>query len=202
MPSTTPLYSTTHRTPVGELTLIASDLGLRAIHWPKSTGPRTGGKTRTRRDPDHPMLRRAAKQLNEYFDGKRVRFDIPLDLQGTRFQVAAWRALAEIPFGSTTSYGQQARAIGVPTAARALGAANRVNPVCIILPCHRVIGANGKLIGFAGGLQTKQWLLDHEAAVLAARASTDTAASEGAAATIPSWASTLPSQARLSMPVA
>ena len=82
--------------------------------------------------------------------------------------MAAWRALTSIPFGGTTSYGQQAAALGIPTAARALGAANRANPVCIVLPCHRVIGADGSLTGFAGGLPTKQWLLDHEARVLMA----------------------------------
>src|SRR2546421_3760600 len=168
MPSTAPLYHTTHRTPVGLLTLIASDRGLRAILWPKETPRHAGIATRTRRDPNHPILRKTAAQLDEYFAGSRTEFDVPLDLEGTRFQLAAWRALADIPFGGTTSYGQQARALGIPTAARALGAANRANPVCIVLPCHRVIGAHGALTGFAGGLPTKQWLLDHEARVLMA----------------------------------
>ncbi|TMD43098.1 MAG: methylated-DNA--[protein]-cysteine S-methyltransferase [Chloroflexi bacterium] len=165
MSRTAPLYSTTHPTPVGELTLIASDRGLRAILWPKETSQNAGIAARTLRNPDHPVLRQASTQLDEYFAGTRERFELPLDLEGTRFQLAAWRALADIPFGATTSYGQQARALGAPTAARAMGAANRANPVCIVLPCHRVIGANGALTGFAGGLPTKQWLLDHEARV-------------------------------------
>ncbi len=165
------LYSTTHPTPVGDLTLIASDHGLRAILWPKESPRRAGIANRPRRDPDHPILTQTAAQLDEYFAGTRTAFEIPLDLEGTRFQVAAWRALANIPFGSTTSYGQQATALGIPTAARALGAANRANPVCIVLPCHRVIGADGSLTGFAGGLASKQWLLDHEANALVTKPS-------------------------------
>jgi len=168
MPTKPHLYSTTHQTPVGDLTLIASDQGLRAILWPKESARRAGIAERPRRGPDHRILKQTAAQLDEYFAGTRRSFDIPLDLEGTRFQVAAWRALASIPFGGTTSYGQQAAALGIPTAARALGAANRANPVCIVLPCHRVIGADGSLTGFAGGLPTKQWLLDHEARVLMA----------------------------------
>ena len=179
------LYQTTHRTPVGVLTLIASNRGLYGIVWPKTTSRRAGVGGRLRRDPDHPILRRTAVQLDEYFAGTRTSFDIPLDLTGTRFQVAAWRALADIPFGATTTYGRQAAALGIPTAARALGAANRANPVCIVLPCHRVIGADGSLTGFAGGLEVKQWLLDHEARVLATQSS-----------------STEPIQQRFSMPVA
>jgi len=168
MPTKPHLYSTTHQTPVGDLTLIASDQGLRAILWPKESARRAGIANRPRRGPDHRILKQTAAQLDEYFAGTRRSFDIPLDLEGTPFQVAAWRALASIPFGGTTSYGQQAAALGIPTAARALGAANRANPVCIVLPCHRVIGADGSLTGFAGGLPTKQWLLDHEARVLMA----------------------------------
>ena len=168
MPTKPHLYSTTHQTPVGDLTLIASDQGLRAILWPKESARRAGIANRPRRGPDHRILKQTAAQLDEYFAGTRRSFDIPLDLEGTPFQVAAWRALASIPFGGTTSYGQQAAALGIPAAARALGAANRANPVCIVLPCHRVIGADGSLTGFAGGLPTKQWLLDHEARVLMA----------------------------------
>lgn len=191
MATTSPLHSTTHSTPVGELTLIASDHGLRAILWPKESSRRAGIANRRRRDPDHPILKQTAAQLDEYFAGTRTTFEVPLDLEGTRFQVAAWRALADIPFGSTTSYGRQAAALGVPTAARAVGAANRANPVCIVLPCHRVIGADGSLTGFGGGLATKQWLLDHEA-----RVSMTTIVST------PRWLSPQPVQQRLSMPVA
>ena len=185
------LYSTTHETPVGELTLVASDAGLRAILWPKLSPARAGIQPRPRRDPDHSVLQRTAAQLDEYFAGTRTAFDIPLDLQGTRFQLAAWRSLAEIPFGATTSYGRQAAALGIPTAARALGAANGANPVCIVLPCHRVIGADGSLTGFGGGLPVKQWLLDHEARVLASNI-----------LSTPQWPHQQPVQTRLSMPVA
>jgi methylated-DNA-[protein]-cysteine S-methyltransferase len=165
-PNTT-LYKTTHRTPIGELTLIASEVGLRAILWPSRSHERGSLLSQAQPRPTHPILRRTAAQLDEYFVGRRTSFDIPLDLKGTSFQRAAWQALAEIPYGGTTSYGRQAAALGMPGAARALGSANRSNPVCIVLPCHRVIGANGSLTGFAGGLALKQWLLDHEAGVLA-----------------------------------
>jgi methylated-DNA-[protein]-cysteine S-methyltransferase len=185
------LYSTTHPTPVGELTLVASDQGLRAILWPKLSPTRAGIHPRPHRNPEHPILAQTAAQLNEYFAGSRTAFDVPLDLQGTRFQLAAWRSLADIPFGATTSYGRQAAALGIPTAARALGAANGANPVCIVLPCHRVIGADGSLTGFGGGLPTKQWLLDHEARVLAS-----------SIVSTPEWQQQQPVQTRLSMPVA
>jgi methylated-DNA-[protein]-cysteine S-methyltransferase len=190
MRTTSALHSTTHPTPVGELTLIASDRGLRAILWPNVSPLRAGISPRPRRDPDHSILRKAVQQLDEYLAGKRTSFDLPLDLEGTRFQLAAWRSLAEIPFGTTTTYGRQAAALGIPKAARALGAANGANPVCIVLPCHRVIGADGSLTGFGGGLPVKQWLLDHEAHV--ARTIFDD----------PQWPPRQPVQTRLSMPVA
>ncbi len=186
------LYSTTHVTPVGTLTLVASDRGLRAVLWPKRSPRRAGISPRPRGDQNHPILRKAVLQLDEYFAGWRTSFDLPLDLEGTRFQVAAWRSLADIPFGTTTTYGRQAAALGIPTAARAVGAANGANPVCIVLPCHRVIGANGSLTGFGGGLPVKQWLLDHEAHVL----TTLTIVSNSP------WPTRQPVQTRLSMPVA
>ena len=165
------LHSTTHDTPVGPLTLVASDRGLRAVIWPRDGG-RIRLSARPHRRADHPILLQATTQLDEYFAGSRTTFDLPLDVEGTRFQFAAWRALAAIPFGTTVSYGQQARQLGIPTAARALGAANRANPVCIIVPCHRVIGADGSLTGFAGGLERKRFLIDHEVAVLASAGGT------------------------------
>ena len=201
------LHSTTHPTPVGTLTLVASDRGLRAVVWPKSLRKGTGVNGRPHRNPDHPILKTTARQLDEYFSGERSTFDIPLDLEGTRFQVAAWRSLAQIPFGSTTTYGRQAAGLGIPTAARAVGAANGANPVCIVLPCHRVIGSNGSLTGFGGGLPVKQWLLDHEARVLAASPSPSRGgapSSRGGGYSIDStpWQHRLPVQTRLSMPVA
>jgi len=201
------LHSTTHPTPVGTLTLVASDRGLRAVVWPKSLRKGTGVNGRPHRNPDHPILKTTARQLDEYFSGERSTFDIPLDLEGTRFQVAAWRSLAQIPFGTTTTYGRQAAGLGIPTAARAVGAANGANPVCIVLPCHRVIGSNGSLTGFGGGLPVKQWLLDHEARVLAASPSPSRGgapSSRGGGYSIDStpWQHRLPVQTRLSMPVA
>jgi methylated-DNA-[protein]-cysteine S-methyltransferase len=186
------LHSTTHPTPVGTLTLVASDRGLRAVLWARRSLTRAGISPRPRHSPDHPILQKTVRQLDEYFDGARTSFDLPLDLEGTRFQLAAWRSLADIPFGATTTYGRQAAALGIPTAARAVGAANGANPVCIVLPCHRVIGANGSLTGFGGGLPVKQWLLDHEAQVL----TTLTIVSNS------QWPTRQPVQTRLSMPVA
>lgn len=157
-----------HRTPVGVLTLLASPTGLRAVLW-EGDDPGRAGLDEV---PDAPagddiahadeILREAAGQLDEYFDGDRRRFELPLDLVGTDFQVAAWRALAEIPFGETRTYAQQAEAIGRPAAIRAVGAANGRNPLSIVLPCHRVVGADGSLTGFAGGIDVKRRLLDHE----------------------------------------
>jgi len=193
MMQTTPtLHSTTQATPVGVLTLVASDRGLRAVLWPKVPPQRAGISPRPQRNPDHPILRKTVQQLTEYFAGSRTSFDLPLDLEGTRFQLAAWQSLADIPFGATTTYGRQAAALGVPTAARAVGAANGANPVCIVLPCHRVIGANGSLTGFGGGLPIKQWLLDHEAYILSTRPIVST----------PPSPLRQPIQTRLSMPVA
>ena len=199
------LHSTTHATPVGELTLVASDRGLRAVVWPKASLRGAGVSGRPHRDPDHLILKTTASQLDEYFAGERTAFDIPLDLEGTRFQVAAWRSLAEIPFGTTTTYGRQAAGLGIPTAARAVGAANGANPVCIVLPCHRVIGSDGSLTGFGGGLPVKQWLLDHEARVLAASSPSPLAGEgRGGVYSIDStqWQHRLPVQTHLSMPVA
>ena len=102
-------------------------------------------------------------QLAEYFDGVRAEFSVPLDLNGTPFQLAVWRALLQIPYGETASYGGIAAAIGRPRAVRAVGGANHNNPVSLIVPCHRVIGSDGSLTGYGGGLHRKQWLLDHEA---------------------------------------
>lgn len=115
------------------------------------------------------MLRRAAAQLGEYFSGRRRDFDLPLAPVGTPFQRSAWRALAGIPFGETRTYAQQAQTLGRPTATRAVGAANGRNPISIVVPCHRVVGRDGRLTGYAGGVETKAWLLAHEARVTAGR---------------------------------
>lgn len=144
--------------PVGELTLVASDKGLTAILWENDDPDRVRLADRTEQ-PDHPILVETARQLGEYFAGKRSAFDLPLDFQGTDFQKRVWAQLLAIPFGETRSYGEIARALGQPTASRAVGAANGKNPISIVAPCHRVVGTNGSLTGFAGGLQAKQRLL-------------------------------------------
>ncbi len=114
-------------------------------------------------DESHPVVGEAVRQLREYFAGERRRFDLPLDMSGTEFQKRVWRALLEIPYGETRSYSHIAAAIGAPRAVRAVGAANGNNPIPIVVPCHRVIGASGRLVGYGGGLEMKRLLLDLEA---------------------------------------
>jgi methylated-DNA-[protein]-cysteine S-methyltransferase len=147
-------------TPIGRLRIFARDGALCALHvvdpgadadqWP-APWRRADGR-----------LDAARRQLDEYFAGTRQTFTVPLDLAGTPFQQEVWRALTEIPYGVTASYGELARSVGRPGAARAVGAANRRNPVAVIVPCHRVIGAGGGLTGYGLGLPRKAWLLDHE----------------------------------------
>jgi methylated-DNA-[protein]-cysteine S-methyltransferase len=147
--------------PVGKLKLVASDKGLVAVLW-ENDGPRRVRLSEQIEDAKHPVLVETERQLKEYFAGRRQEFDVPLDMQGTRFQKDVWEALLAIPFGETRSYGQLAKQLGNPRATRAVGAANGRNPVSIIVPCHRVIGSSGKLTGFAGGLDTKARLLSLE----------------------------------------
>ncbi len=149
-------------TPIGHLTLVASDAGLTHVFFDGEDPTDAGLPGDLPEVDDDPILDDAASQLGEYFAGTRRDFDLPLDLRGTDFQRAAWLALAEIPFGETRSYGEQAEAIGRPGASRAVGAANGQNPVPIVLPCHRIIGADGSLTGFGGGLALKAALLSHE----------------------------------------
>lgn len=160
------IYSRIIASPVGPLTAVATDSGLRAVLWPDDE--RIDFGSTPIEAPDHPILAETATQLEQYFGGERMVFDVPLDLHGTEFQVSVWQALAEIPFGETSTYGDQAQRIGRPTAARAVGAANGQNPVSIVLPCHRIVGKDGSLTGFAGGLETKRFLLDHEQAIAGA----------------------------------
>jgi methylated-DNA-[protein]-cysteine S-methyltransferase len=159
------LYAKPIDSPYGELTLVGSDAGLAAILWEGDDPARVplGPVTPA---PDHPVLAAAAAQLAEYFAGERTRFDLPLDFRGTDFQKSVWAALLTIPFGETRSYADIARQLGRPAAVRAVGAANGRNPISIVAPCHRVIGADGSLTGFAGGLAAKRRLLQHEGALL------------------------------------
>ena len=156
--------------PVGPLTVLASAAGLRAILWPNDVpGRRVAWPELTHDAPDDPVIDATRTQLAEYFAGTRRTFAVPLDLHGTPVQVTAWRALASIPYGTTTTYGEQARRLGDVRRARAVGAANGRNPISIVLPCHRLVGSAGALTGFAGGLAAKRALLDHEVAVASGR---------------------------------
>lgn len=157
----------TYDSPVGVLTLAASEDGLRAVLWPDERAGRVRlGDTAVGRNA---VMDRAAEQLDEYFAGTRRSFDLALDPVGTEFQRSVWRSLTEIGFGETSSYAKQAAALGRPTAVRAVASANGRNPLSIVVPCHRVVGADGSLTGFAGGLGAKAFLLDHERAVVDGR---------------------------------
>jgi methylated-DNA-[protein]-cysteine S-methyltransferase len=149
--------------PVGRLTLVASEHGLAAILWEKDN-PRRVPLGEVVESDSHPVLLETERQLQEYFAGQRREFTLPLDFRGTEFQRRVWTALLTIPFGQTRSYAQIAQQIGCPAAVRAVGAANGRNPLSIIAPCHRVVGSNGQLTGFAGGLEAKAKLLSLECA--------------------------------------
>jgi methylated-DNA-[protein]-cysteine S-methyltransferase len=145
-------------TPIGPVGLVASDDGLRFVRFDGERVEPEGSSL---------VLDEARRQLEAYFAGDLVDFDLPLDLRGTEFQRRCWLALASIPYGQTVSYGEQARRLGLgPASARAVGAANGQNPLPIVLPCHRVLGADRSLTGFGGGLETKRFLLEHEGALL------------------------------------
>ena len=138
--------------PVGRLRLCADDMGVCEVE-------------RTQEPllmPETPLLRQCEAQLREYFAGTRTAFDLPLHISGTPFREKVWRALLTIPYGETRSYSELARMIGQPTASRAVGGANHHNRLCILIPCHRVIGADGSLTGYGGGVDMKEWLLRHE----------------------------------------
>lgn len=156
----------TYEAPFGVLTVVGSDLGIRYVMFNNDAHPKPLERLHISDTEIHDSVNDAITQLQEYCDGSRRDFDLPLDLQGTEFQVAAWRALADIPYGHTASYGQQAASIGRPKAVRAIGGANGRNPVAIVLPCHRIVGADGSLTGFGGGIAVKKWLLDHEQSTL------------------------------------
>lgn len=155
------------RTPLGELRLLASEVALTGLYLPGHEGAALGPALD---GAGHPVLRAARAQLDEYFHGERMAFDLPLALEGTLFQRAVWEALTRIPFGETRTYGELAVSLGKPRAARAMGAANARNPISIIVPCHRVVGAGGKLAGYAGGVEAKRWLLAHEQRALSTKA--------------------------------
>jgi methylated-DNA-[protein]-cysteine S-methyltransferase len=136
------------------VTVASTDRGLAAVHF--------GNSVPDGAVVDNSANREIVKQLSEYFEGKRTRFELPLDVEGTPFQKSVWNELLRIPYGETRSYGDIAKALGKPAAARAVGMANHNNPVAIVIPCHRVVGQNGSLTGYAGGLHLKQQLLSIE----------------------------------------
>ncbi|WP_417462200.1 methylated-DNA--[protein]-cysteine S-methyltransferase [Kordiimonas sp.] len=155
------------QSPVGPLYLIAGPHALRAVLWecdlekPETKAAVAALPVAT----EHAVIDEAAKQLKEYFTGKRKSFDLPLEMHGTDFQRAAWQALLTVPYGETASYEAQAIKLGGREKVRAVGTANGMNPISIIVPCHRVVGKDGSLTGFGGGLEAKRWLLDLEAGV-------------------------------------
>jgi methylated-DNA-[protein]-cysteine S-methyltransferase len=143
-------------TPLGDLLVARDDVGLTALLWPGSRPARDWRR-------DDAAFDDVRIQLGEYFAGRRKRFELPLHPKGSPFQLRVWTALRAIPYGETTSYGELAASIGAPGAARAVGLANGQNPISIVVPCHRVIGADGSLTGFGGGLPAKRFLLGLEA---------------------------------------
>ncbi len=177
------LVSTVMDTPVGPITIVASARGVRAILWPADDSGRVP-LSAVVPDPDHPVIATTVAQLDEYFAGEREEFDLPLDPVGTDFQRSAWMALRTIPYGTTVSYGEQAARMGDRRKARAVGAANGRNPISIVVPCHRVVASNGALTGFAGGIDTKAWLLDHERGLLSRLGSGSV---QGVTAAVESW---------------
>lgn len=152
--------------PIGRLILIADDLGLTHILFRTHSLADLGLRSQDVPEvDDDPVLAQAVAQLAEYFAGDRDDFDLPLHLEGPDFEVSTWRAMLTIPFGETISYGEQADRAGYPGAFQAVGAANGRNPLPLVIPCHRVIGSDGSLVGFGGGLQMKRFLLDLEAGI-------------------------------------
>jgi methylated-DNA-[protein]-cysteine S-methyltransferase len=157
--------------PVGELTLIASHEHLFGVSFGEAGSRPTKvadliAQATVCEPSQHRLLAESVSQLEEYFRGARREFDLPLWPLGTEFQKAAWQVLREIPYGETLNYARQAERAGSPKGSRAVGSANGRNPIAIIIPCHRVIGADGSLTGFGGGMDAKRWLLDHEQRVL------------------------------------
>jgi len=165
------MLKTEIESPVGILHAFANEEGLCGLLWPGIEDHRFDFSMTNVAADIQTVFLKLTQQLKEYFGNTRKQFDIPLAPQGTEFQLDAWKALQEIPFGQTRTYSEQAAIIGRPKAVRAIGAANGKNPISIVIPCHRVIGANGSLTGFAGGIEVKRFLLDHESNTLFSKTS-------------------------------
>lgn len=155
-----PIARASMRSPIGRLMILADDKGITEIRFPNNNEVMPSLPSSTGQASEH--VERAIDQLQAYFDGHLKAFDLPLSVGGTDFQKGVWAQLQKVSYGTTASYGQIAAAIDKPKAARAVGMANNKNRIPIIIPCHRIIGSNGSLTGFAGGLDTKSWLLKHE----------------------------------------
>jgi methylated-DNA-[protein]-cysteine S-methyltransferase len=153
------LLYTTMDSPIGELLLLGEGQTLRGLYMQEGRKP---VRVAADWEPDASAFESVVEQLHEYFEGRLTEFDVPLDMHGTPFERRVWNALRDIPYGETASYGEVARRIGQPSASRAVGLANGRNPIAVIVPCHRVIGANGTLTGYGGGLERKQLLLELE----------------------------------------
>jgi methylated-DNA-[protein]-cysteine S-methyltransferase len=149
------MYRGYYKSPIGDIEVTATEKEICSLEFVKGNKP---GKSTIL----SPALRKAIKQLDEYFRGKRRIFELMLRLEGSEFQLDVWQALLDVPYGATVSYGDIAKAVGRPEAVRAVGAANGANPISLIIPCHRVIGADGRLVGYGGGLDRKEWLIEHE----------------------------------------
>jgi methylated-DNA-[protein]-cysteine S-methyltransferase len=155
------MFYTFIESPLGDLLAVRDEHGLTGLYLPTGEHPKVVDPAWIRDDAGFDDV---SAQLAEYFSGERREFTVALNPTGTSFQQRVWAALREIPYGETTSYGKTAANVGTPDAARAVGTANGQNPISIIVPCHRVVGANGSLTGYGGGLDAKRWLLSHEAA--------------------------------------
>ncbi len=149
------------QTPVGEMKLVASSKGLCGVLWPNDD-PELVNFGETSLNTKNEIIEKTKIQLSEYFSKQRTQFDLPLDFIGTEFQKKVWSKLQNISYGQTKAYKDIAIELENPNASRAVGSANRKNPICIVVPCHRVIGANGNLTGYIGGLNAKEWLLNFE----------------------------------------
>jgi methylated-DNA-[protein]-cysteine S-methyltransferase len=159
-PSPEQLSYTTVASPIGELLLVGDERALRGLYMQQGRRP---ARVDRRWRPDESPFSETVGELREYFDGRRRQFETPLAMHGSEFERRVWEALREIPYGETVSYGELARSLGQPSAARAVGLANGRNPIAVIVPCHRVIGADGSLTGYGGGLERKRALLELEA---------------------------------------
>ena len=165
--ATAALLYTSVDSPIGELLLLSDGRALRGVHMQEGRSPIAPPPGS---EPSTEPFSEATVQLAEYFSGQRTVFDLPLVMDGTPFQQRVWGALQDIPYGTTISYGELARRVGQPTASRAVGLANGRNPIAIVVPCHRVIGADGTLTGYGGGLERKQFLLNLEIGALPLKA--------------------------------